>query len=307
MNGRIKNQIYFNLFLFLFLFSISFGQDKVAKEFSVVDGKKAVITEKPEQFSIQLNSIKSGLAELDTFEIVDRNENYYKVAFISKENDYKLGWIRQSDSKEVFTVEDVYQLKSAGEDAPVSEMFRDYKPHLDWGALKNGIIRNGGLLSGMNKSMVTASVGKPDGVNKYYTSNMNIEQWTYRKPPHGDYILTFEGDNFSSISQSTEPLSVKFEKKLAKRPKYPYRDKGIELMAFGGATALLTYAFLRDEDSGNSILFSEKHRTFSWVVTSAFIASESAGLYLFLYKNKQDEVGATAGGDRFNLKYTHRF
>ncbi|MCK4965825.1 hypothetical protein KAS50_02275 [bacterium] len=298
---------YFVLSLLVCSCSVVFSQELVEKEFAVVSNKDLVITEMPDISSGRFVYERAGIAVPDTFEIVDRNKDFYQVAFTGKDKEYLRGWVSQSEVTATFKVEQVYRFESDREGVKDLRNARKYKSNPEWNAVIHSVINNGEIVKGMNSAMVTASVGKPDGVNKYFTSGSEIQQWTYNRPPHGNYVLTFENDVFNSVTKNVESLSVKFQEKLAKRKKYPYRVKGVELMALGGATFILTYAFLRDDDNKKSVLFQEKHRTFSWVVASTFVVAESVGLYLFFYEDKQNKVSMRPAVDGVYLSFTHHF
>lgn len=297
----------FVLSLMVCSFFSVFGQEQIEKDFAVLGDKDLVITEKPDISSGRFVYERTGIAVLDTFEIVDRNKDFYQVAFTGKDKEYLRGWVSQSEVTETFKVEQVYRFESDREGVKDLQNARKYKSNPDWNAVIHSVINNGEIVKGMNSAMVTASVGEPDGVTRYFTSGSEIQQWTYNRPPDGNYVLTFENDIFSAVTKNIESLSVKFEEKLAKQKKHPHRTKGVELMALGGATFILTYAFLRDDNNKESILFQEKHRTFSWVVASTFVVAESVGLYLFFYEDKQNKVSMGPAGDGVNLSFTHHF
>ena len=162
---------YFVLLLLICSCSVVFSQELVEKEFAVVSNKDLVITKMPDISSGRLVYERAGIAVPDTFEIVDRNKDFYQVAFTGKDKEYLRGWVSQSEVTETFKVEQVYRFESDREGIKDLRNARKYKSNPVWNAVIRSVINNGEIMKGMNSAMVTASVGKPDGIQRFARRN----------------------------------------------------------------------------------------------------------------------------------------
>ncbi len=284
----------------------AFCEELINKEYAVIDNKNIIIYEKPDLFSPVIKYSKTADAVRDTVEITEKSGEFYQIKFFLNEYQYKTGWILETSVNEKITIESIIKYNIDINERNIFQRINDIKSHPEWGAIEKTAVYNSEILNGMNSEMVLASIGEPTSTNQYFTSSALIEQWSYNKPPENNFVLNFEKGVITSYKHYDEQINLKFQKELSKRKKYPYRKSGIELMALGGATFALSYAFLRDSDD-RSIFFSSEHKTVSWIILSTVIVSEGVGIYLYQYSKDYNEIAVKTGSKKIELVYKQYF
>ena len=283
-----------------------FSQEEINKEFAVIENKNLVIKERPDLSSNKIDYNKLNPTLNDTFEITGKSDEFYQIKFLSDKNQYTIGWISISDVKKKFENGPFLRFYTEPDKDKMFQRIKEAISHPEWNAIIKSSVYNGEISKGMNRQMVLASIGRPATIRRYFTSNSRIEQWTYQKTPSVDFVLNFENGVITSYRGYKETLSIKFKKELSRRKIHPYRVQGLELMALGGFSFALAFAFLRDSDD-KSVLFSKEHKTISWIVLSTVVAAEGLGIYLFLYTKEAKEVSIKTDDKSLQLVYKRYF
>ncbi len=302
---------YLNIFIIILITFIILpiritAQQEISRDFVVIENKDIIIREKPD---LSLDVVKYNRLNPvlnDTFEVVNESSEFYQINFLSDKSQYTAGWILNTDVREKFTTHPIIKFDIESDKDLVTQRIKQVIFHREWNAVIKNTIYHGEIIEGMDNQMILTSIGKPDAVNKFYTSNSQIEQWTYQKPPFNNLVLNFKDGIYASYKRYEVPLDVQFKDKLSKRKKYPYRTQGIELMSLGGASGLIAYAFLRGED-GKSILFSSEHKTVSYVILSTVVVAEAFGFYLYRYSKDAYELGIKSNSNGFQFAFKYNF
>lgn len=306
MKKYILNTFIIVLIMFMILPIRITAQQEISRDFVVIENKDVIIREKPDLSLdvVKYNRLNPVLS--DTFEVVDESSEFYQINFLSDKSQYAAGWISNSEVKEKFTIHPIIKFDVELDKDLVPQRIKQVIFHKEWNAVIKNTIYHGEIFEGMDNQMILASIGRPDLVNKFYTSDSQIEQWTYQKPPFNNLVLSFKDGIFASYKRYEVPLSVQFKNRLSMRKIHPYRTKGIELIVFGGTSGILAYAFLRNED-GESVLFTAEHRTVSYVVLSTVVVAETFGFYLYQYSKNAYELGIKSNGNAFQLAFKFNF
>ena len=282
------------------------AQQEISRDFVVIENEDVIIREKPD---LSLDVVKYNRLNPvlnDTFEVVNESSEFYQINFLSDKNQYTAGWILNSDVKERFTVHPIIKFDIESDKDLVAQRIKQVIFHREWNAVIKNTIYHGEIIEGMDNQMILASIGKPDEVNKFYTSNSQIEQWTYQKPPFNNLVLNFKDGIFTSYKRYEVPLSVQFKSKLSYRKIHPYRTKGIELMTLGGVSGLIAFIFLRNENGG-SLLFSSGYETVSYAILSTVVVAETFGFYLYRYSKDAYELGIKSNSNGFQFAFKYNF
>ncbi len=283
-----------------------FSQEVIKKEYAVIDKKNLIIYEKADLSSDRISYNELNPAFSDTLGIINRAGEFLQIKYFSGENLYKNGWILNSVVKKKMLFKSALNFNIDISGISKSEKIKNIIAHTEWNEIIKSTVYNGEILKGMDNKIVLASIGKPNLKNKYFSSSSIIEQWTYSRPPDINFVLNFEDGVFTSFKRYEESINLKIKRELSKRKEYPYRKKGVELMGLGAVSFGLAFAFLRDENN-DSVLFSQEHKTVSWIILSTFLVAETAGIYLFQYTKESDEIGLKANNRKIELAYKHYF